>query len=164
MEFNFILNGKDVSVNCRPDARVSSILREHFSLLRVKNGCTSGQCGSCSIIYNNTLVSSCLLPAFTLKNCEIMTDEGFVELKERSEIIKVLKRLEVDLCDYCKPSRLLSIHHFLMNGPQNRVSTEAEILDALSGTKCTCTDPWSLVEVVQECQSNKFRWQHVIRK
>lgn len=93
-----------------------------------------------------------------------MTDEGFVELKERSEIIKVLKRLEVDLCDYCKPSRLLSIHHFLMNGPQNRVSTEAEILDALSGTKCTCTDPWSLVEVVQECQSNKFRWQHVIRK
>lgn len=164
MEFNFILNGKDVSVNCRPDAQLSTVLREHFDLLKVKNGCNEGQCGSCSIIYNGKLIAACLLPAFCLKDSEIMTDEGFTKLTERQEINKVIRKFDVDLCDYCKSGRMLAIHYFLDHSPTNRIATEKEILNALSGNRCNCIDPWTLVQIVQECQKNRQRKLHVFRK
>lgn len=164
MKIDFILNGKDVSVNCRPDARVSSILREEFDLIKVKNGCCNGQCGSCSVIFNNKLVASCLIPAFALKDAEIMTEEGFTKLKERQQILRIFKKREVELCEHCRSGRLMAIHHFLENSSANRVSEEQEILEALSGNRCSCIDPWSLIETVQECQKQRQRKNHVFKR
>lgn len=164
MTLNFILNGKDVSVNCRPDQRVSSLLREHFDLIKVKNGCYNGQCGSCSIILNNRLVSSCLVPAFALKEAEVMTEEGFAKLAERKQILRALKKNDAELCDYCQGGRLMAIHSFLEKSPKGETSSDEEILSALSGNRCNCIDPYTLIEVVKECQMEGIRKRHVFKR
>lgn len=164
MKIDFILNGKDVSVNCPSNARVSSILRENFDLLRVKNGCSNGQCGACSILKNEKIVASCLLPVFTLKNSEIVTEEGFSKFKEKSEIQKAFRKLDIELCDYCKPGRTLAIYAFLKEKIHIKNVTDQEILRALSGNRCNCIDTWSLMDVVKECLAERNKKTNVIKR
>jgi len=164
MIINFILNGKDESVNCRPDERLSTVLRENFHLLSVKNGCYNGQCGSCTLLLNNKIVTSCLIPTFSIKGAEIITEEGLAKLKEQKIIVEAFQKMDVELCDHCKAGRFLTIYSFLEENRHNKISEENEILKALSGNSCNCIDPYSLVEVVQECQKTRARNQHVFKR
>ena len=164
MKINFILNGKDVSVNCRPDDRLSTILREHFNLLNIKNGCLSGECGNCSLIFNNKIVTSCLIPAFSIKGAEIITEKGLSKFKERKIIDDAFKKMNCELCDYCRSGRYIAIHNFLEQNKHNKISQSKDILNALSWNSCDCIDPYTFIEVIRECQKTRTRNKHVFER
>ena len=55
----FNLNGRKVEVDCEPMDRLSDVLRNKLGLKGTKVGCNSGDCGSCSIIFDEDLCCSC---------------------------------------------------------------------------------------------------------
>ena len=72
----FNLNGRKVEVDCEPMDRLSDVLRNTLGLKGTKVGCNSGDCGSCSIIFDEDLCCSCLLPMGQIDGGDITTIEG----------------------------------------------------------------------------------------
>ena len=82
----FRLNGKDVKITTDPLRRLIDVLREDFDLKGVKEGCSEGECGACSVLFNGKMVTSCIIPIGAADGQEIMTIEG-VSATEKGKII-----------------------------------------------------------------------------
>jgi carbon-monoxide dehydrogenase small subunit len=145
MTINFILNGEDVVIRTEADGRLLDILRGSFKLLGTKTGCLSGRCGVCFVILNSKVVPSCLVPAFQIRNSEIITIEGFSQTDEYQDVIAGFTRAGVECCGYCDSGKILAASALLERIP--RPSRE-EILSAFTGIRCRCTEPETLVEGV----------------
>ena len=85
MIIHFIVNGEDIEINTEPNRRLISILRDYTGMLSCKIGCLCGNCGMCSVFYNGKVVPSCMIPAFELPECEIVTLEGFSQTLEYAD-------------------------------------------------------------------------------
>ncbi|MDR2110260.1 MAG: 2Fe-2S iron-sulfur cluster binding domain-containing protein, partial [Spirochaetaceae bacterium] len=64
MTIGFILNGEDVVIQADADRRLLDILRGGYKLPGAKQGCLTGSCGVCSVIFNGAVTPSCLIPVF----------------------------------------------------------------------------------------------------
>lgn len=145
MTIGFILNGEDVIVRTNAENRLIDILRNTFNLTGTKSGCRIGQCGSCSVIFNGNVVKSCLIPAFKIRDCEIITIEGFSLTDEYQDIIRGFAEADLDTCSFCTTGKILATEALLGRNPK---PSKEEILTAFSGIRCRCTDPDSLVRGV----------------
>ena len=145
MTIGFILNGEDVIANTGARIRLSDILRGAFNLLGAKAGCYTGNCGACSVIFNGEMVKACLIPAFKIKDSEIITIEGFSQTDEYQDIIRAFTETGVQSCGFCDTGKILAAEALLIRNP--RPSRE-EILAGFHGIRCRCTDPEDLVRVV----------------
>src|SRR6266542_6924599 len=59
--------------------RLLSVLRERHGLPGSKNACEQGECGSCSVYLDGTLVCACLVLAGQAEGAEVVTVEGLGE-------------------------------------------------------------------------------------
>jgi carbon-monoxide dehydrogenase small subunit len=143
MTINCILNGEDVAIRTDADSRLLDILRGNFNLLGTKAGCLSGRCGVCFIILNGKVVPSCLIPAFSIRNSEIITIEGFSQTDEYQDIVTGFSQARVENCGYCDTGKILAAGTLLDRTLQ---PSREEILSAYSGIRCRCTEPESLME------------------
>jgi carbon-monoxide dehydrogenase small subunit len=145
MTIGFILNGEDVVIRTDAERRLIDILRETFRLLGAKAGCYTGSCGVCSVILNNAVVKSCLIPAFKVQGSEIITIEGFSQTDEYQDIIRGFAEAGVENCGFCDTGKILTVEALLSRNPR---PGRQEILRAFSGIKCRCTEPESLINGV----------------
>jgi len=145
MTINFILNGEDVFVRSEAGVRLIDILRGNFGLFGAKSGCLTGQCGACSILFNGKVSLACLIPAFRIRGCEVITIEGFSQTVEYQEILDGFKQVHLGNCGYCEAGKILCTEALLDRVPN---PTRKEILTGFSGIKCRCTNTERLVEAV----------------
>ncbi|QQO08051.1 (2Fe-2S)-binding protein [Breznakiella homolactica] len=145
MTIGFILNGEDVTVQTEADYRLVDILRTNFGLLGAKDGCLTGRCGVCSVMYNEKIVPSCMIPAFKVRGSEIVTIEGFAQTVEFQDIIAGFSKAGVKTCGYCDTAKILAVEAFLGTAPR---PSRDEIPAAFDGIICRCTEPAALVEGV----------------
>jgi carbon-monoxide dehydrogenase small subunit len=145
MNMGFILNGEDVTADSNPESTLVDILRNNFSLLGAKTGCNIGACGTCLIIFNGNVVKSCLIPAFKIRGCEIITIEGFSQTIDYQDIVLGFSEAGVEDCGFCTTGKILATEALL--GRNNAPSRE-EILAAFNGIRCRCTEPEGLVQGV----------------
>ena len=145
MTINFILNGEDVTARSEASVRLIDILRGSFGLMGAKYGCLSGQCGACTVIFNGQVSSACLIPAFKIRGCEIITIEGYSQTDDYHDIVTGFEEAAIWNCGYCESGKILCAGSLL-----ERVATPAreEILAGFSGIKCRCTNVDKLVEAV----------------
>ncbi len=145
-KIKFILNGKEVMLNCQPTARLLDVLREEFNLVGVKEGCGEGECGACAILLDNKIVNSCIVPVGTINKKEVTTIEGF-SLTEKYDVIK---KAFVDegavQCGFCTPGMIIATQSLLNTNPN---PTEAEIREGISGNLCRCTGYNMIVKAIQ---------------
>ncbi len=145
MTLTFILNGEDVHIQAEPEERLIDILRDRFNLMSAKPGCRIGRCGACSLIFNGRLVASCLIPAFSIRNSEIITMEGFLLTDEYRDIAEAFKMVNLELCGYCNNGKIFTCEALL--GSNERPNRE-EIALAFKGATCRCTNPKILYDAV----------------
>lgn len=161
MKIQFTLNNKEIEVDVPPEKRLVNILREDLNCLSVKKSCLRGQCGICSVIMDNNLVYSCLIPAFFVAGSQIMTLEGLMETKEYSALSKGFEDASCRLCHSCIGSRYLAA--FILLERSTRPSLE-EIKQETNGIHCQCIDKNSLYRAIQTAsrkRERKFRVRKV---
>ncbi|MDR3343153.1 MAG: aldehyde oxidoreductase, partial [Treponema sp.] len=88
---------------------------------------------------------SCLVPAFRIRDREIITIEGFVQTDEYHDIMAGFAQAQVETCGYCDTAKILAAEALLDQAPR---PTRQEILAAYRDVKCRCTEPESLVQGV----------------
>ena len=146
-EISFQVNGKLVAVQAYPMERLLDVLREELGLTGTKEGCGEGECGSCSVLMDDVLVNSCLVPALQAKGVNITTVEGLAE----DERLHALQQAFLDCggaqCGICTPGMILAALHLLGKKPQPTIE---DIREGLSGNLCRCTGYEQIIEAVAE--------------
>lgn len=140
------INGDAVEFSCPADESLLSVLRNRLGLLGAKEGCSTGDCGACSVTLDGRLVCSCLVLGVEASGREITTIEGMAE----NGVLHPLQENFIEhaalQCGICTPGFLISAKVLLERNPD---PTESEIRYALAGNLCRCTGYDKIVRAVQ---------------
>jgi carbon-monoxide dehydrogenase small subunit len=149
------INGRVMSLEAHPMARLLDVLREQAGLTGTKEGCGEGECGACSIEMDGTLVNSCLIPALQANATKIRTIEGVAGAAELSAVQQAFLTHGGAQCGICTPGMILAASNLLARNPE---PTESEIREALSGNLCRCTGYTRIFEsVLEACRRQRHR-------
>jgi aerobic carbon-monoxide dehydrogenase small subunit len=122
------------------------VLRERLGLPGAKNACEQGECGSCSVYLDGTLVCSCLVLAGQAEGREILTVEGLSREGELSGIQEAFLAAGAVQCGFCTPGLIVATDDLLTRNPE---PTDAEIREALAGNLCRCTGYEKILDAVR---------------
>jgi carbon-monoxide dehydrogenase small subunit len=146
-EISFTVNGMPHTVRAYPMERLLDVLRHDLELTGTKEGCGEGECGSCSVLLDGTLVNSCLIPVLQANSSQITTIEGLAA----DDRLQTLQQSFLDCggaqCGICTPGMILASVHLLNKKPQ---PTLEEIREGLSGNLCRCTGYMQIFEAVAD--------------
>ena len=141
------VNGRIYEEDVEPRLLLSHFLRENIGLTGTHVGCVVGECGACSILFDNKLVKSCLHFAVQADGREITTIEGLAKNGELSSIQEAFVKHYAFQCGYCTPGMVLASHALLRDHPD---PSEEKIRKALAGNLCMCTGYVQIVEAVKD--------------
>ena len=130
------INGRQRTFYADPCMSVLDVLRDVLQLTGTKEGCGTGDCGACTIIWNSKAVNSCLLLANRMENAEIWTIEGLMKDDKLHPIQQAFIETGATQCGFCNPGFILRIKALLDEIP---VPTDEEITQGLVGNICRCT-------------------------
>ena len=143
MKVDFILNGKQVTIDVPPERRVVDLLREDLGLTGTKECCGEGDCGACTILVDRSSRLSCLMVAAQLEGANVVTIEGVAT----EESLSVVQQAFIDCgavqCGFCTPGMVLAVLDLLHRKP---LPTEEEVREGISGNLCRCTGYQKIVE------------------
>lgn len=127
------------------------MLREKLSLTGTKNGCSAGECGACTVLFNDEPVNSCMVLAAECDGARILTVEGLAKDGKLSKLQDTIINAGGVQCGFCTPGMLISATALLNRNPD---PTETEIREALVGNLCRCTGYFRIVEAVKEAANS----------
>jgi aerobic carbon-monoxide dehydrogenase small subunit len=126
------------------------VLRERLGLPGSKNACEQGECGSCSVLMDGSLVCSCMVLAASAVRSEIITVEGLSAGEhELSDVQAAFLTEGAVQCGFCTPGLVVSVHDLLERNPD---PTELEVREAISGNLCRCTGYGRILAAVRAAQ------------
>ena len=121
-------------------------LREQLELPGSKNACEQGECGSCSVLLDGTLVCSCLVLAAQADGHDVVTVEGVAEDGALHRVQEAFLAAGAVQCGFCTPGLIVATVDLLDHTPS---PTDDQIREALSGNLCRCTGYGRIFEAVR---------------
>ena len=120
-------------------------LRDDLHLHSVKDGCSEGACGTCTIIVDGRAVKSCVLTTKLAVGRNIITTEGLSEEEKEAFVYAFGSKGSVQ-CGFCIPGMVMAGKALIDRVPD---PTEEEIKTALKGNICRCTGYKKIIEGIQ---------------
>ena len=146
MRVQLRVNGAAAEADCWEGESLLFALREKLGYPGSKNACEQGECGSCSVLLDGTLVCACLVLAVQADGHEVTTVEGLAE----GDRLHVVQQAFVDAgavqCGFCTPGLVVATADLLR---RNASPTDDEIREALSGNLCRCTGYAKIFDAVR---------------
>jgi aerobic carbon-monoxide dehydrogenase small subunit len=146
-EISLTVNGKKKTVRTRPMERLLDVLRHQLGLTGAKEGCGEGECGSCSVLMNGQVVTSCLVPALQAQDATITTIEGLEADSQLHPLQRTFLECGGAQCGICTPGLIMAAVHLL--NAHARPTLE-EIKEVLAGNLCRCTGYNQICEAVAQ--------------
>ena len=130
------VNKQPVAVEIEPNKRLLDMLRVNLGLTSVKEGCSEGECGACTVIFNGEPVTSCCVLAGQAEGAEITTLEGVSIDGKPDAVQQAFIDVGAIQCGFCTPGMILTAEALLAKNPN---PTKEEVIHAMSGNLCRCT-------------------------
>jgi carbon-monoxide dehydrogenase small subunit len=134
-----------------PGESLLYVLRERLGLPGSKNACEQGECGSCSVYVDGSLVCSCLVLAGQAEGCEVVTVEGISTGEDLHPVQRAFVEAGAVQCGFCTPGFVVATHDLLQRNPD---PDAAEIREALAGNLCRCTGYEKILDAVRLAAGN----------
>ena len=138
--YSFVVNG--VPCSTEEEKPLLRYLRDELRLTSVKDGCSEGACGTCTILVDGKAVKACILSTKRAAGKEIVTVEGLSEA-EREAFVYAFGAVGAVQCGFCIPGMVMAGKALL---DQNPNPSEAEIKKAIRGNVCRCTGYKKIIE------------------
>jgi aerobic carbon-monoxide dehydrogenase small subunit len=122
-----------------------STLRDRLDLPGSKNACEQGECGSCSVLLDGTLVCSCLVLAAQADGHEVVTVEGLGREHTLHPVQEAFADTGAVQCGFCTPGFVVAAADLLRRVPD---PSDDQIREALSGNLCRCTGYQKILDAV----------------
>jgi carbon-monoxide dehydrogenase small subunit len=111
-----------------------------------KNACEQGECGSCSVWLDGTLVCSCLVLAAQASDRDVRTVESLNNGDRLHAVQEAFVEAGAVQCGFCTPGFVVAVADLLQKDP---APSHATIKEALSGNLCRCTGYQKILDAVQ---------------
>ncbi len=134
------INGKIIETDL--DKPLLRFLRDDLRLTSVKDGCSEGACGACTIIIDNKAFRSCVMKTSKAVGKKIVTLEGLSE-RERETFVYAFGKVGAVQCGFCIPGMVMSAKALIDVNPN---PTEGDIKKAIRGNICRCTGYKKIIE------------------
>jgi len=151
MHVSTTVNGEPTEFLCEPQQTILDVLRDELRLTGSKEGCSTGDCGACSVTMDGRLVCSCLVLGAEAEGHEIETIEGMADGDTLHPLQqKFLERAALQ-CGICTPGFLIAAKSLLERNPN---PSETEVRYWLAGNLCRCTGYDKIIRAVLECAAD----------
>ena len=146
MRIELSVNGEPREADVWAGESLLFALRERLGLPGSKNACEQGECGSCSVYLDGTLVCSCLVLAGQAEQREVVTVEGIADGDGPTALQDAFVRAGAVQCGFCTPGLVVAASDLLQ---RNADPSDDEIREALSGNLCRCTGYAKIFDAVR---------------
>ena len=127
------INGQEVAVD--PERKLIDILRRDLRLKSVKDGCSEGACGTCTVIIDGKATKACVQKAGRLEGKHIVTVEG-LSPREKDVFVYAFGEVGAVQCGFCIPGMVMCGKALIDVNP---TPTRLEITAAIRNNICRCT-------------------------
>jgi len=141
------VNGDPAEFLCEPDETLLDVLRDHLGLTGAKEGCGTGDCGTCTVKMDGRVVCACLVLGAEAAGRRIETIEGMADHDSLHPLQRKFLEHAALQCGICTPGILVAAKDLLERNPD---PTEEEIRFWLAGNLCRCTGYDKIVRAVQD--------------
>jgi carbon-monoxide dehydrogenase small subunit len=146
MRVSITVNGEVREADCWEGESLLFALREKLGFPGSKNACEQGECGSCSVFLDGTLVCACLVLAAQADGHEVTTVEGLGADGELHPVQEAFAETGAVQCGFCTPGFVVAAVDLLRRVPR---PTDDELREALSGNLCRCTGYAKIFDAVR---------------
>ena len=141
------INGEEAEYLCEPQETLLDVLRDAVGLTGTKEGCSSGDCGACSVMLDGRLVCSCLVLGVEAEGKAVETIEGMAIGDELHPLQQKFLEEAALQCGFCTPGFLVAAKALL---ERNDNPTETEVRYWLAGNLCRCTGYDKIIRAVMD--------------
>jgi carbon-monoxide dehydrogenase small subunit len=146
MRVELLVNGERREIDVWEGESLLYALRERLGLPGSKNACEQGECGSCSVLLDRTLVCACLVLAAQADGREVVTVEGLAANGRLHPVQEAFVETGAVQCGFCTPGLVVATADLLAHNPS---PGDDEIREALSGNLCRCTGYAKIFDAVR---------------
>ena len=139
---SFIVNGKEVSVS--EERGLMEVLRGDLGFKSVKDGCSEGACGTCTVIIDGKATKACVQKAERLAGKTIVTVEGLTE-REKEVFVYAFGEAGAVQCGFCIPGMVLCAKALIDGNP---APSRKEAAFAIRNNICRCTGYKKIIDAV----------------
>lgn len=134
MKISLTVNGNAVALEVAPHRTLLEVLREDLGLVGVREGCSTGDCGACTVLVNGKPLVSCLMLVPDAQGASIVTIEGLAKGGKLDPMQEAFVEKGGIQCGFCTPGMILA----------------AKTEDVPEGNLCRCTGYKKIQEAIRE--------------
>lgn len=151
------LNGEEVDFLCRPEETLLTVLRDTLGQTGTKEGCSSGDCGACTVEVDGRIVCACLVLAVEAQGADIQTIEGMASPEALHPLQARFLEHAALQCGFCTPGILMAARNLLDRNPD---PSDTDIRYWLAGNLCRCTGYDKIIRAVQAASEDLRAQRH----
>jgi len=140
--FKFTVNGRPCET--AEEKPLLRYLRDDLRLTSVKDGCSEGACGTCTVVVDGKAVKSCIMTTKKADGKEILTAEGLSDA-EKEAFVYAFGSVGAVQCGFCTPGMVMAGKALLGQNPD---PSDDEIKKAIRGNICRCTGYKKIIEAI----------------
>lgn len=138
----FIVNGQSVTV--QKNQRLLRFLRDDLHLTSVKDGCSEGACGTCTVLIDGKATKACIPQTDKLEGKRIVTVEGLSDF-EKEVYTYAFGAAGAVQCGFCIPGMVMSAKGLLDVNPN---PSREEAAFAIRNNICRCTGYVKIIDAI----------------
>jgi aerobic carbon-monoxide dehydrogenase small subunit len=146
------VNGEEHTVLVDTRDTLLELLRDRIGLTGTKDGCSNGNCGTCTVVVDGAAVNACLMLAQEAPGREIFTIEGLSRGGVLHPIQQALVERGGTQCGFCTPGIVLSAKVLLDSNPN---PTAQDVRHAIAANICRCTGYNKIVDAVMDAAARR---------
>ncbi len=139
------INDEPAEFLCSGPDTLLTALRDTLGLTGTKEGCSTGDCGACSVLLDGRLVPACLVLAAEVQGRTVTTVEGIAARDALHPVQQAFLEGAALQCGICTPGFIVAAKALLDANPD---PTEQEARYWLAGNLCRCTGYDKIIRAV----------------
>lgn len=127
-----------------PERKLLDVLRNDCGCKSVKDGCSEGACGTCTVLVDGKATKACVQKMLRMEGKHILTVEGLSQ-REKDVYVYAFGEAGAVQCGFCIPGMVICAKGLLDVNPD---PSRIEIAHAIRNNFCRCTGYKKIIDAI----------------